>query len=441
MKHFTENPVKTLGRSFMLFWGSQSVSQLGSSMTSYALIIWAYKQTNSAMTVSLLTFFSYLPYVIVSMFAGAFVDRHSKKVILLISDSIAAVCTISIFLLEHAGMLEIQYIYLVNAIIGISKAFQNPASTVSIGLMVPKENLSNASGMNSFSSNLLSVVAPMMAATVLSFAGLSAVLLVDFASFLFAFFILLFLIRIPEQNSISTASSQSVIAGTKEGLAFLKTQKGLLSVIICLALMNFFSAITYENILGPMILSRTGGNDVIYGTVSAVLGVGGIIGGLYVSLFKLPKNLSRNIAIGGALSFALGDFLMGIGQSLPVWIVAGLCASIPIPMIIASSSVVLYDTVPESMQGRVFAVRNTLQYASIPCGILLGGYLADYVFEPFMQGSSSLALFLQKLVGSGAGSGMAVMFLCTAVLGSLTCIISGNTASFKQLAKQYEERS
>ena len=78
-------------------------------------------------------------------------------------------------------------------------------------------------------------------------------------------------------------------------MAFLKTQKGLLSVIICLALMNFFSAITYENILGPMILSRTGGNDVIYGTVSAVLGVGGIIGGLYVSLFKLPKNLSRNI--------------------------------------------------------------------------------------------------------------------------------------------------
>ena len=66
-------------RNFIIFWLSQSVSQLGSSMTGFALSIWAYKQTSSAMSVSLMTFFSYVPYIIVSVFAGAFIDTHKKK--------------------------------------------------------------------------------------------------------------------------------------------------------------------------------------------------------------------------------------------------------------------------------------------------------------------------------------------------------------------------
>ena len=64
---------------YIIFWLSQSVSQLGSAMTSFALILWAYTQNGSAMTVSLMSFFNYVPYIIVSLFAGTFVDNHSKK--------------------------------------------------------------------------------------------------------------------------------------------------------------------------------------------------------------------------------------------------------------------------------------------------------------------------------------------------------------------------
>ena len=69
------------------------------------------------------------------------------------------------------------------------------------------------------------------------------------------------------------------------------------------------------------------------------------------------------------------------------------------------------------MQGRVFAVRNAIQYSTIPVGIILGGYLADYVFEPFMSSGNRLAEMLKMIVGDGAGSGMAAMFLCTGICG------------------------
>ena len=76
------------------------------------------------------------------------------------------------------------------------------------------------------------------------------------------------------------------------------------------------------------------------------------------------------------------------------------------------------------MQGRVFAVRNAIQYSTIPIGIILGGYLADYVFEPFMFSGNKVSGWLSKIVGAGMGSGMAVMFLCTGTCGFIISVVS-----------------
>lgn len=76
-------------------------------MTGFALTLWAYGQTHSALSVSLMTFCNYVPYIIMSLFAGSFVDRHSKKAVMLISDSIAALGTASVLFLTAFGRLEI----------------------------------------------------------------------------------------------------------------------------------------------------------------------------------------------------------------------------------------------------------------------------------------------------------------------------------------------
>lgn len=410
-------------KSFIIFWASQAVSQLGSSMTGFALIIWAYKQTESAMTVSLLTFFSYLPYIIVSLFAGSFVDNHKKKSIMLWSDSAAFLCSLSIAALLGIGRLQIWHIYVVNTITGFMNSFQSPASSVAVGILVPRDKLSKASGLNSFSSSLLSVITPVLAGFVSSFWGLRGVIMIDMMSFAFAFCVLLFFIKIPEEAKSGSGSKLTVLGGCKEGFSFLLKNTGLCYLILSMALLNFFSRLTYENILPAMLLARSGGNDAVFGIVSGLLGAGGIAGGLYVSLFKLPKSPVKMIYLSAALSFTAGDLLMGLGRTVFIWCIAGLAASIPIPFINAGQNVIIYHYVSKDMQGRVFAVRNAIQYAAIPAGILLGGYLADYVFEPFMQSDSPVPLILQRLVGAGAGSGMAVMFLCTGISGCITSLL------------------
>lgn len=409
---------------YIVFWLSQSVSQLGSSMTSFALIIWTYKQTNSVMTVSLLTFFTYLPYILFSIFAGAFVDNHKKKSIMLWTDSIACMCSIATLVLLYIGKLEIEYIYIVNAIIGLMNAFQSPASTVTFGILVPNEMYAKMSGMNSFSSSLITVATPMLAAFISSFWGLNGVFLIDLITFLFSFVVLLFFIKIPEHNlNTKSIKEQSVFSGCKESYNFLIQNKGLLYIIISMAILNFFSHLTYENILPAMILSRSGGNNNILGLVSGMIGFGGILGGIMVSLVKLPNNNVKLIYYSAAFSFLFGDLLMGIGQNVIVWFIAALAASVPLPFLTAGQNVILYNTIPTDMQGRVFAVRNAMRYFTIPIATLLGGALADYVFEPFMKTENQLSNILQKIVGRGLGSGMATMFLCTGFLGFVSCII------------------
>ncbi|GKX66573.1 MFS transporter [Inconstantimicrobium mannanitabidum] len=410
-------------KSFILFWLSQSISELGSSMTSFALIIWAYGKTNSAMSVSLMTFFSYLPYIIVSVFAGAFIDSHSKKKIMLWSDTIAALCSSTVLTLLVMGKLEVWYIYIINGINGFMNSFQSPASMVAVGIIVPEKKYTKASGMNSFSSSLLTFVTPMLAAFVSSFLGLQGVIIIDLSTFIFAVIILTFFISIPEQLMNETDKKDNIFNGCKEGMGFLFKHKGIWYVIISMAFLNFFSRLTYENILSPMILARSSGNSNILGIVSAVLGMGGIAGGLIVSLVKLPNSNAKLIYFSAAFSFAFGDLFMGIGQNVYVWCIAAIAASVPIPFIAAGQNVILYNEIPKEMQGRVFAVRNAVQYCTIPAGIVLGGVLADYVFEPFMLSHNKLAFLLQKVVGNGSGSGMAVMFLCTGILGFITSIL------------------
>ncbi len=126
---------------FLLLWSTQSFSELGSAMTSYALVIWAYEQKGSALSVSLLMVCSYAPYVIISIFAGTVSDRWNKKRIMLVCDTIAALGTVTVFILLKTNSLTLRYLYIINILNGLMNTFQQPASEVAVTCIIPKKYL------------------------------------------------------------------------------------------------------------------------------------------------------------------------------------------------------------------------------------------------------------------------------------------------------------
>ena len=422
-------------KSYLIFWFSQMVSQLGSAMTTYALTLWSFGMTGHAMTVSSLMLCSWRPFVRLSPFAGVLVDRLPKKRLLLLSDTVTACGTLCALLLVRAGVLRLWHISLLNALAGAMSAIQCSASAVAVGLLVPKEHLPRVAGLRGFSNSAVGLFAPMLAAGVFGFWGLDAVILCDLLSFCFALCCLLFLVHIPETPSPGV---MQIKESMHEGFRFLRSIPGLRVLIGYMALVNLLAQVTYENILSPMLLARSGSVRTA-GTVSSMIGFAGIIGGMFVAGSRRRKDPVLLVFGAAAVSFLLGDLLLGAGRSLSCWLVAGFTASFPVPFIQAGQHVLYYGIIPRELQGRVFAAVNSLQTSTVPIGLLLGGFLADRVFEPLMASGIPLAQILARIVGTGRGSGMAVMFLCTGTLGFLLSILCGCSRAVRTLAQQVQE--
>jgi len=183
----------------------------------------------------------------------------------------------------------------------------------------------------------------------------------------------------------------------------------------------------------PMILARTGGNEMGLGIVRTVMGLGGILGGLMISIWGVPRRKSRVFLLSTGASFLICDLLNAISRTVPAWSIAGFLAELSIPFIVAPYYALWQESVPPDVQGRVFATREMLQVSSQPVGYLLGGVLADQLFEPALQGGTWVSAWLSPLVGSGPGAGMAAMFICTAILGGLTGFLGLASPAIRQL--------
>lgn len=190
------NPLK----NFLILWSTQSVSQLGSSITAFALTLWLYERTESSLSTAALTICSYAPYVMMSIFAGALTDRFDKKKTMIICDMLAVFCTIIIFALYHTDQLVVWHLYALNAVSGLMNTVQQPASEVAMSLIIPEEYYQKTSALRSLSRSLISILNPLIATTLYAFIGLNGIIAVDVGSFLVAFTALLFFIKIPKSS-------------------------------------------------------------------------------------------------------------------------------------------------------------------------------------------------------------------------------------------------
>lgn len=407
-------------RNFGILWITQSFSSLGSSMTNFALILWSYQERGSALTTAILSVCSYAPYVLMSIFAGALSDKWNKKVTMLVCDSFAALCTVGVWLLFRMGRLEIWHLYCLNALNGLMNTIQQPAADVTITLITPKKHYQLASGMRSFSNSLVSVLTPMAATALFSLVNLEAVIAFDLLTFLAAFIALLWFVRIPKVEN-AEAEEENILQAAKKGLDYLKKNRGILDLIFFLAAINLIASI-YNAALAPMLLSREGGGEIALGAVNTMSGIAMLAGSLLASCLPEPKSRVRVICNTLLLSMSTENFILAFGRSVPVWCFGAVLGWISIPVMNANMDVLFRKTIPVTIQGRVYAARNTLQFFTIPVGYLLGGWLVDQVFEPFMARQQAHSLFLQAF-GTGKGSGAALLFFAIAIPGVLVCLI------------------
>lgn len=406
-------------RLFYIFLLGQFISQFGSKLTSYGLVLWAYKQSGSVLSASLLSVCYLIPEVFLNFIAGSISDKWNKKKIMLISDGVAAVGSVSVLVLLQQDVLQIGYLYIINIILGVMDAFQSPASSVAETLLVSKANYMKTSGLRSFCNSFVGIFSPIVATALYTLLGLSILVCIDLITFVFAFITLWKFVSIP--NIVTYEHHQeSIWQNCKLGIQYLFKHKGILNLIGFMAFVNLIAAI-YNTNLSPMILSRTGDEDLQLGIVTSTIGLAGLLGSILVTRTKPVQRKIRLCIRIMMFSFLICNSMLGIGHNFYVWTLAVLLGNLLIPFLMANTEYIMRTEVPISMQGRVFSARNTLQYACIPIGNLLGGILADDVFEPYMHSNAHWQNYFSILVGTGDGSGIALLYVVLGIVGFLGC--------------------
>jgi MFS family permease len=403
-------------KNYYLLIIGQFVSQFGSKLTSFGLILWSYKQSGSVLSMSLLSVCYLVPEVMLSFISGTISDKWNKKKIMLVSDAIAAFFSCCVLVMLFTGTLRVEYLYLINFFLGVTDSFQFPASSVAISLIVPKEDYMKISGINSFFTSFIGIFAPIVATSLYAFFGLRVLVMIDLVTFLFAFLTLAFGVHIPD-HATEEREKKSIFSECIYGIRYLITKKDVFSLVLFMGFVNLVAAV-YNTDLAPMILLRNGNNDVQLGVVSSAISVAGLVGSIFVSKMPAPKKRISLILNIMTFSFLFCNGLLGIGQNYYVWTLAVFGGNVLIPFLTANVEYIMRTNIPIELQGRVFAARNTLQYTSIPIGNLLGGILADDVFIPYIR-SSSLKPFWKVLVGTGDGAGLGLLYICFAIIGSL----------------------
>ncbi len=407
-------------RPYLLLWGTQSLSALGSGMTSYALVLWLYLRTGSALGAALLSVCSYAPYVVMSIFAGALTDRWNKKRTMLVCDLLAALSTVAVFWLIRAEALEAWHLYLLNALNGLMNTIQQPAGEVAATLLVPREYYQKTSGLRSLSQSLNSILTPILATALFAFGGIGGVIAVDLATFACAFLTLLLFIRIPEDGG-PAQQREKLLTAARQGIAWLRQNPLIFTLIVYLACINLVASV-YDAALPAMVLSKSAGGEGVLGIVNACVGAATLAGSLLVTLLPVPKDRVRVISLTLLFSMSSENFLLAFGKTPLVWCIGAVLGWLFIPMMNANLDVIFRSSIPLDMQGRVYSCRNTLQFFTIPIGFLLGGLLVDRVFEPFMAAQTPESA-LASLFGGAKGAGAALLFAVIGVAGVAVCLV------------------
>ncbi len=406
---------------FSIVMIGQVISLLGTSMTGFATTIWAYEITGSAAALAMVGFFFVTPMLVVSPFAGAIVDRSNRKLMMMLSDLASGLATIAILILYSTGRLEIWHLYITSSFQGIFQAFQWPAYSAAITTMLPKEDYGRANGMMSLAETGSGIFAPLLAGALIGLIGLAGILVVDIVSFVFAIGALL-LVHVPQPlvTEEGRQAQGSLLKEAAYGFTYILQRPSLLGLQIVFLLGNFFVGIPYA-IMAALILARTGNDEMIFAGVNTAGAIGGVVGGLVMSSWGGPKRRVHGVLMGWLLSSLFATVVMGVGRSLPVWVVSSFIGAFFVPIINGSNQAIWQAKVAPDLQGRVFSIRRLIAWFVSPLAMVIGGQLADKVLEPAMNPGGALVASWSWLVGSGPGAGMGLMFVIFGLLAGLVC--------------------
>lgn len=411
-------------RGYTVIWSGQLFGVLGSGVTRFAVPLWVWEQTQSATAVAYLSLFSVAPLIFISPFTGALVDRWNARLrrVMMLSDLGTLLSAGALLALLLSGELRLGWIYALLAVQAFFESFQWPAYSTASTVMVPKADYARAAGMQSTVTSVSGLAAPVLGALLYGAAGLKPTLLLNLVTALIALAALLLVtVPVPDPSSAGKRARGNLWREAAYGFQFIAAQPSLLALQTVFLLGNLCTN-AFFSLQAPMILARTGGDQAALAAVRTAAGVSSLLAGIILTAWGGPRKKIHGVLGGWALAMT-APIAMGLGQSVPAWMLATIFGALAGPLVNASNQAIWQTKTPPGEQGKVFAARRVIAWAASPLATLIAGPLADRVLGPAMLAGGTLAPVFGGVVGTGPGAGISLLFLFVGALGFLVVLM------------------
>ncbi|MGH2971795.1 MAG: MFS transporter [Gaiellaceae bacterium] len=374
--------------NYRLFFAGQLTSQTGSWMQRIALGWYILDLThNDAFAVGVMAFAQFLPYTLFGLFAGVFTDRLDARKLVICTQLGQTISAAVLTWLAIGGLAKPWMLYVIAFVNGTVLVLDVPSRQQLTYRMVGRETLPNAIALNSSLFNASRIFGPSIAGILLGFAGVGVCFLVNAISFL-AVLLSLFMMRTRDFFPVEEFERPRILAGTREGLAYVRRQPRMLTLLGLTVILSTFCF--NFNVTLPVLAKVTlHGHGAVYGFLSAVFGAGALVGALVAA--SRGRASTRVMLLGSTVftvaelflaparnEFMAGFLLFLVGAGFTAWS--------------ANSNTSMQLAAPDALRGRIIGIYFYAFNGTGPVAGLLTGWLCA-------QGGTDLAFAVAGIVG------------------------------------------
>jgi len=377
---------------FASIWTGQTLSHVGSSLASFAIIWWLTVETGSTRVLAAATLATFIPMILLRPLAGALVDRWSRKWVIIIADAAIALVSLWLAWMFWRGAMQLWHVYVVAISRSVGEAFQIPAMKASTSLLVPSKHLSRLAGLNHTIDGGLKLAGPALGALAITLLPLHGVMLIDVATAAFAILPVL-LLGVPQPEHAAKVRQERVWANMREAFRYLRAAPGMLVLVGWFALANALGALTYPFI--PLyITDYFHGGAFHLAALQSGNGIGYIVGGLFFLLWTGFRKKPTTIFIAASIQ-SVGAILLAFSPpNTIVFAVVGMAlAGLMNTYVNAPLAPLIQGNVPHELQGRILSLNSSCAYVLYPLGVVSGAFMVEqFGIRPILQATSCLLL-------------------------------------------------
>jgi MFS family permease len=359
-------------RNYRLYWTGQLLSSVGTWVSRIAQAWLVLKVTNSSLALGLVGTLQFLPMTVLALFGGVLADRFPKRRVLVITQSVMALQSLTLAVLVSTGAVQIWHIYVLAMVLGLASAFDNPTRQAFVSEMVGKENLPNAIALNSSLFNTARILGPAIGGALVAAFSIAVPFYVDAVSYL-AVITSLLLMRTSEFYNVPRPVQGRVLQRMGEGIRYAARTPDVAVILILLGFIGTFGY-NFTTIL-PLIARFVVNTGALgFGSLLTAMGIGSLCAALGMAYRSRP---SERLLLGAAVAFTVLLALLALSQSylltIAILVVLGF-ASISFT---STANSRLQLLAPGELRGRVMSLFIFLNMGTAPLGNFLIGWLAE----------------------------------------------------------------